>query len=351
MIKVLIVDDSRVAQEFLEHIFASDPAIEVVGKVSDGAEALNAVREKRPDIITMDIHMPMVDGFEATRVIMENSPTPIVIVSGTTGSKEVNSTLRALEAGALAVVIRPPGIGHPLHAATARELIQTVKTMSEIKVVRRYSHPPKEGLPVLPLTPAVAAAKDIQLVAIGASTGGPPVLNRILSLLPPKLPVPLLIVQHIAPGFVSGFVEWLRDASRFPLHIAEHGMQITPGHGYVAPDGFHMGVDSSLCIVLSHNAPENGLRPSVAYLFRSVAQVFGSRAVGIMLTGMGKDGAEELKILKDKGACTIAQSEESSVVFGMPGEAIKLGAAEYVLSPEAIAAMLASLVKKTNGRS
>lgn len=349
MIKVLIVDDSRVAQEFLAHVLTSDPAVHVVGIANNGAEALAAVKKKRPDVITMDIHMPQVDGFEATRAIMETTPTPIVIVSASTGAQDVASTFRALEAGALAVVLRPPGIGHPEHEAAARELIRTVKLMSEIKVVRRIPRVAKARTPAPPLAQAAKAAGEIQIVAIGASTGGPPVLQKILSGLPPDLPVPLLIVQHIAPGFVAGFVEWLAGAGGFPLRIAAHGENPLPGHGYVAPDGFHMGVGSGPRIVLSDHAPENGLRPSVGYLFRSAAQVLGPRAAGVLLTGMGRDGAMELKELKDKGALTIAQDEASSVVHGMPGEAIKLGAAVYVLAPEAIAAMLASLVRKTNG--
>ena len=352
MIKVLIVEDSRVAQEFLAHVLTSDPALQVVGIVGDGAEALGAVREKRPDVITMDIHMPKVDGFEATRAIMESVPTPIVMVSASTRATEVASTFRALEAGALAVVLRPPGIGHPEHEAAARALIRTVKLMSEIKVVRRTRRTAQERVPAPPsLAPAWKAETGIQLVAIGASTGGPPVLFKILSRLPQDLPVPVLIVQHIAAGFVEGFVEWLGSASRFPVHVAAHGVQPLPGHAYVAPDGFHMGVQSGLRIALSDHAPENGLRPSVAYLFRSVAQTLGPRAVGVLLTGMGRDGAEELKTMKDRGAVTIAQDEASSVVHGMPGQAIQLDAATYVLPPEGIAAMLAALPEKAKERS
>ena len=342
MIKVLIVEDSRVTQDFLTHILTSDPAVQVVGIVNNGAEALAAVKERRPDIITMDIHMPKMDGYEATRAIMASQPTPIVIVSASTSATGDASTFRAMEAGALAVLLLPPGMGHPGYAAAAQELIQTVKLMSEIKVVRRFARPAATGL--------VAAPKEtpkIQIVAIGASTGGPPALQRILAVLPKDLAVPVLIVQHISAGFTVGFVEWLGGASGFPVHLATHGAYPLPGHGYVAPDGLHMGVASGLRIVLSDQAPENGLRPSVAYLFRSVAQVSGPRAVGVLLTGMGRDGAEELKAMKAMGAITIAQDEASSVVHGMPGEAIKLGAAMYILPPEGIAAMLTSLVRKT----
>lgn len=345
MIKVLIVDDSRVAQEFLAHLLTSDPSVQVAGVANNGEEALEMVRIKRPDVITMDIHMPGMDGFEVTRAIMETVPTPIVMVSASTTATEVASSFRMLEAGALALILRPPGIGQPGHETAARELLQTVKLMAEIKVVRLIRPMVRAGK----AAPAAQKSAAIQLIAIGASTGGPPALLKILSGLPKNLAVPVLIVQHIAAGFTAGFVEWLGGASRFPVHIAAHGDCPLPGHAYVAPDGFHMGVSGGPRIALSDQAPENGLRPSVNYLFRSVAQVLGPRAVGVLLTGMGRDGAEELKEMKNKGAVTIAQDEASSVVHGMPGEAIKLDAATYVLPPDGITAMLAGVVGRQTG--
>ena len=347
MIKVFIVDDSQVAQEFLTHIFSSDPAIEVVGIANNGTEALAGVKEKCPDVITMDIHMPLLDGFETTRAIMEDTPTPIVIVSASTTATDTASTFRALEVGALAVVLRPPGIGHPEHSAAVEEMLKTVKMMSEIKVVRRKTR--SKELHPLKIKPV--ADKKIEIVAIGASTGGPPALNKIFSQLPPDLPAPILIVQHISPGFVNGFVDWLASASKFPLHIAEHGQQPLHGHAYVAPDRFQMGVSRDQHIALSNQTTENGLKPSVAYLFQSVGQVFGPHTLGVLLTGMGKDGAKELRDLKDLGALTIAQDESSSIVHGMPGEAINIGAATHVLSPDAIADMIARLTRKTSGGS
>jgi two-component system chemotaxis response regulator CheB len=336
-----------VAREFLTYILTSDPAIQVVGVAKNGAEALEVAAQLRPDVITMDIHMPIMDGFEATRRIMETVPTPIVIVSGSSGASEVASTFRAMEAGALAVVRRPPGMNHEAFEAGSKELLQTVKLMSEIKVVRRTAR--ERAFAPLPVAQAPRADARIQVIAIGSSTGGPPVLQKVLSGLPRNLPVPVLIVQHIASGFVQGFAEWLSGAAHFPVHIASHSEVPLSGHGYVPPDDLHMGVASGPRIVLSNHPPENGLRPSVAYLFRSVAQVLGPSAVGVLLTGMGRDGADELKAMKDKGAITIAQDEESSVVHGMPGEAIKLGAATHVLPPEGIAAMLAALVKNRDG--
>ncbi len=347
MIKIIVVEDSPVAREYLAYILTSDPAIQVVGTASNGVEALEILRHNKPDVITMDIHMPMMDGFEATRRIMEIFPTPIVIVSGSSEGKEVASTFRAIEAGALAVVRRPPGVNHEEFEAASKELIQTVKLMSEVKVVKRIPRPFQAHIAVQPKisTPLLKTA-GIQAIAIGASTGGPPVLQKILSDLPQGFPVPVLIVQHIAQGFVEGFTEWLSGASRFPVSVASHGERLEPGHGYVAPDGFHLGVGNGLRIVLSDHAPENGMRPSADHLFRTVAQALGPAAVGVLLTGMGRDGAVGLKTMKEKGAITIAQDEESSVVHGMPGEAIKLGAATQVLPPEDIAVILNTLAKK-----
>ena len=344
MIDVLVVEDSPVVREFLVHILSADPDIRVAGTAHDGEEALEAVRRHRPDVITMDIHMPKMDGLEATRRIMETDPTPIIIVSGSNNSREVVTTFDAMEAGALAVLRRPAGIGHPEHEATARELVQTVKLMSEVKVVRRWPRT-RHAVPA-PRPAKMGLAREsaqVRVVVIGASTGGPPALHTILEGLPKDFPVPLLIVQHMAAGFVRGFVDWLTQSCRLPIHVATHGELMLPGHVYVAPDEFQMKVERGGKIALTRDPPENGLRPSVSCLFRSIAEVYGCDAVAGLLTGMGRDGAEELRLLKEKGAVTFAQDKDSSVVHGMPGEAIKLDAAMLVLPPEKIAAVLMNL--------
>jgi two-component system chemotaxis response regulator CheB len=347
MIKVLIVEDSQVVREFLTYVLSSDPDIQVIGTASNGEEAIRAVRDKRPDIVTMDINMPKMDGFEATRIIMETTPIPIVIVSASWDPGELEKTFQAMEAGALAAVRKPVGVAHPDYKDQAKELIQTIKLMSEVKVVRRHSRIKHgkgipEGLAVKDLIPLTT---DVKVVAIGASTGGPPVIETILSRLSKDSCAPLLIVQHIAPGFVQGFADWLASSCRIPVKIATGHEFPLPGHAYIAPDGVHMGMDASGRIVFEGSEPENGLRPAVSYLFRSVAKVFGKNIVGVLLTGMGKDGAYELKMMKEKGAITIAQDKESCVVYGMPGEAVKLNAATYVLSPPKIAELLAELLK------
>jgi two-component system chemotaxis response regulator CheB len=347
MIKVLIVEDSQVVREFLTYVLSSEPDIQVIGTASNGEEAIRAVQDKRPDIVTMDINMPKMDGFEATRIIMETTPIPIVIVSASWDPRELEKTFQAMEAGALAAVRKPVGVAHPDYKDQAKELIQTIKLMSEVKVVRRHSRIKhgkgiSAGLAVKDLIPLTT---DVKIVAIGASTGGPPVIETILSRLSKDSCAPLLIVQHIAPGFVQGFADWLANSCRIPVKIATRHEFPLPGHAYIAPDGVHMGMDTSGRIVFEGSEPENGLRPAVSYLFRSVAKVFGKNIVGVLLTGMGKDGAYELKMMKEKGAITIAQDKESCVVYGMPGEAVNLNAATYVLSPPKIAELLAGLLK------
>ena len=347
MVDVLIVDDSPVIREFLIHILGADPEIRIVGVAHNGEEAVAAVQDNKPQVVTMDIHMPKLNGFDATRRIMETNPVPIVIVSGSSTAEEIATTFHALESGALAVVRRPAGIAHPDHETTARELIQTVKLMSEVKVVRRWRLGPKSPTPVepRPLKPPKGGA-EIKIVAIGASTGGPVALQTILSHLPPSFPAPIVIVQHMAEGFTNGFAEWLGQTSGLPVRVAAHGETLLPGYVYIAPDGYHTSITNNLRIALRKDEPENGLRPSVAALFRSLAESFGSNAVGIVLTGMGTDGAAELKLMKDAGAVTIAQDKQTSIVHGMPGEAIRLGAATHVLAPERIAPALTTLLHR-----
>jgi two-component system, chemotaxis family, protein-glutamate methylesterase/glutaminase len=348
VIKVLIVEDSAVVRDLLLHVLSSDPEIHVVGAVSSGEEALETAGRTQPNVITMDIHLPKMDGFDTTRRIMETQPTPIVIVSSRPNLKEATITFKAMEAGALAVVETPPGVGNSEHQAAVAELLRTVKLMSEVKVVRRWVQPPQRtGVRTYPTSkqPELKRpADDIKIVAIGASTGGPIALQTILSNLPGDFPVSLLVVQHMTRGFTSGFVEWLNRSCVLPVRVARDGERICSGQVYVAPDDAHMKVGHRETILLTKDEPENGLRPSVSQLFRSIATVYGRNAVGVLLTGMGKDGSQELKLLKEKGAITIAQDRESSVVYGMPGEAIKLEAATYVLSPDKIAAALTSLV-------
>lgn len=348
MIKVLVVEDSFVVRENLKYILEMDPDIRVVGTAGDGQDAIELAKQLKPDVITMDINMPKMNGFLATRRIMETCPTPIIIVSASWDQDEIKKTFLAVEAGAVSIIKKPQGPGHPNFEQGAREIIQTVKQMSEVKVVtRRPRLKVSKDFSAAPLTvaPPVSPSR-IDLVAVGVSTGGPLVLQTILSLLPADFPVPILIVQHIAQGFIQGLVDWLNQSTGFPVHLATAGEYILPGHAYFAPDDFNMGVSGRNQITLTRDEKENYFRPSIAYLFRSVAGAYGANAAGVLLTGMGGDGAKELKLLKEKGAATIVQDKQSSTVFGLPGEAVKLGAAQYVLPPEQIARTLMNLVNR-----
>ncbi len=343
-ISVFLVEDSPVVQMLLKHLLDSDPQLHVMGTASNGQEAVDFVMAHKPDVVLMDAHMPKMDGYEATRRIMETQPVPIVISSATMAYQEVGATFQALEAGAVAFVEKPVGLNSPGFGPMVEKLLQTVKLMAEVKVVKRWARDRRPG--ARPVADVPQRAEAIQVVAMGASTGGPPVIQTILKGLPKDYPVPILLVQHIAAGFLDGMVEWLRQTTPLPVQLAVHGTTAFPGHVYLAPDGAHLGLLPSGRILLSTAPPENGLRPAVSFLFRSVASAYAARAVGVLLTGMGRDGADELRLLKDKGAVTIAQDAETSVIHGMPGEAIQLGAVLYTLPPEQIAALLVTLATR-----
>jgi len=347
VIRVLVVDDSPVARELLAYLLNSDPALEVIGVVADGEQAVAAAARLRPDVITMDIHLPRLDGFAATRMIMETCPTRIVMVTASPVAHEVADNFRVLEAGALAVLAKPSGPGHPEHAQITDELLRTIKLMAEVSVVRRWRRNDSwagAGAPAQAAPPPPAGA-ELRLVAIGASTGGPLALHTILARLKQPFAAPIVVVQHISPGFVAGLVEWLGRGCGGAVRVAGHGELALAGNVYLAPDDAHMTVRAEggvVRIVLSSAPPEHGVRPAVAQLFRSAAAL-GPRAAGVLLTGMGRDGAQELKAMQEAGALTIAQDQDSAIVNGMPGEAVRLGAARHVLAPEAIAGLLNSL--------
>jgi two-component system, chemotaxis family, protein-glutamate methylesterase/glutaminase len=346
-VKVLIVDDSAVQRMLLVQIVNSGPGIRVVGALDHGRAALDylEIGHELPDVVVMDIHMPNMDGFETTRHIMETRPVPIIICTATADPREMAITFRSMEAGAVACVEKPVALG-PDFDTRRTHLLETVRLMSEVRVVRRWN---KQRLVHTPAQPTAQHQANHTIVGIGASTGGPPVLQTILSKLPKDFPAPILVVQHIAPGFLPGMVEWLNQTTGLCVKLAAHNSHALPGHVYVAPDDLHLGVGPRGYMKLSRESAENGLRPAVSHLFRSLATYVGAHGVGVLLTGMGKDGAAELKLMRDTGAMTIAQDRESSIVHGMPGEAIELGAAVQVLPADKIADCL--ITHMTRARS
>jgi two-component system chemotaxis response regulator CheB len=341
MIRLLIVDDEKVVQDFLYHLFTSDTKIQVVGVASSGEQAIEYAKTLEPDVITMDVHMPGMDGYETTRKIMMNSPTPIVIVSESMTIREEVNVFRSLEAGALAVIHRPSAGDDPESEMSRKELIQTVKVMSNVRIRRRsdLTRKEEEGASIM-TNPSQNFQSRVEIVAIGASTGGPLALQKILSMLPHNLPVPVLIVQHISTGFTKSLKEWLSITSGIMLKIAEEGELLSPGIGYLAPDHFNMGITRGMRIKLYRKPEGIEVDTSINQLFHSVSQVAGLNAMGVLLTGIGIDGTESLKAMKENGALTIVQNQSSSLVFDMPGEALRIGAADLSLSPEEIAEII-----------
>lgn len=335
---MLVADDSPAARLLLQGILDADPELEVVGQAADGAEAVELAGRLEPDVITMDVAMPGVDGLEATRRIMAHVPRPIVLVSAVF-PPDLQNSFRALEAGAVTLLEKPHGPGSPAFAREAAELVETVKLMAGVKLVRRSARRSR-GVPPPGLLPARAPDEVLRIAAIVASTGGPPAVAEVLRCLPVDWPVPVLVVQHIGVGFDVGLVRYLGECAAVPVCLAGDGDEVKPGVVYVSPADRHMGVTAGGRLTITAGNPLDGYRPSGNHLLRSVAQAYGPAAAGVVLTGMGRDGADGLLALRRSGGLAIAQDEASSVVYGMPRHAVLQGAAEIVLPVEDIAAAL-----------
>lgn len=339
-IRVLVVDDSLVAREMLKHILGSDAGIEVVGTATDGAEAVEMTAALRPDLVTMDIHMPRMGGIEATERIMAYTPTPVLVVSSSVYGEGVGRAFDALACGALDVVLKPAPRDWAGLDDIARDLVRRVQMLSQVRVIT-HVRGRRAG------RHAVAARTEHRsgsVVAIGASTGGPSALREVLGGLPAGLPAPVLVTQHIADGFIPGLVEWLDTACAIRVREAADGCALEPGTAYLAPTGRDLKLEGAAAR-LADPAAGQVHAPSADMLFESVARSRGHDAVGVLLTGMGADGARGLRALHDAGAATIAQDEATSVVFGMPRAAIELGAAGRVLPLGEIAGAIAALVR------
>ena len=344
-IRILVADDSPTARALLTAVLESDPALRVVGQATDGREAVEMAERLEPDLVVMDVHMPRLDGLEATREIMSRSPRPILMVSAVGNEREMDLSLSATQAGALMALPKPSGPGAADFEERRSQLVDMAKAMARVKVVRRWrrSGGPPQTRPT-PVEPAHhAPPRGVELVAIAASTGGPAALKRVLAELPRDLPVPVLVVQHIARDFSRSFAEWLGGEGGPRVKLAEAGEALLPGTVYVAPDDRHLGVSRRGEVLLSGDPPLAGFRPSATFLFESAGRAYGARLAAVVLTGMGSDGADGLAVARGLGAYVLAQNEESSVVFGMAREAVNRGLAHLVVPLEEIAGRIVEL--------
>jgi two-component system, chemotaxis family, protein-glutamate methylesterase/glutaminase len=362
-LRILLVDDSATVRRVLRRMLESDPTISVVGEATNGLEALAQVDELRPGLVILDVRMPVMDGVETTRQIMAYRPTPILVLTGNLSSYDVDITFQMLGAGALDVIEKPT-LTNPAEVERARiQLISKVKLLARVKVVThlrgRRQHQAKlsvlsSELPIreisqegLPLHTDNAALKTqhsklntqhvalFPIVIIGASTGGPRVVRQILAALPATCRAAVVVVQHIAEGFSSGMAEWLGSSSVLPVTVASENERVAPGRVLIAPERRDLLLKMSGRVHLS-DLPLLMQRPAIDITMQSAAEAFGSRVIGVLLTGMGRDGALGLQAIKRAGGYTIAQDEASSTIYGMPRAAVELGAAAAVMNPEQI---------------
>jgi len=341
--KVLIVDDSLVAREMLAQILATDSSIEVVGVARDGQEALDAVAQLKPDLITMDIHMPKMDGLQAIEQIMAYHPTPILVVSSSVHGEGIGRAFDALGMGALEVLKKPEPRDWADLEQIGAEIIRKVKVLARVRVI---THIKGRRERVRTITPGLELKPGSRsIVAIGSSTGGPTALLSILGRLPADFPVPIVVAQHIAEGFVPGLASWLDSGCKLSIQVATEGRDAAPGYAYLAPTGSNLVMDG---LVMRMEEPRTGQLyiPSADTLFESVCATYGRGAIGVILTGMGADGARGLKCMREAGAATIAQDEETSTVYGMPKAAVECDAAGAVMGIDEMAEAIEELVGK-----
>lgn len=345
-LKVLVVDDSATVRTNLVHIINGAAGLSVVGEATSGKQAINMTNTLHPDVILMDVFMPEMDGLEATEEIMHVTPTPIVVISGNTDEKESNLAFKAINSGALTAIRKPPGPLDPDYEAEVRELINTVRAMATVRVIHRWKPEPVQpaAKPMPPITrhDPVGPAK---IVAIVASTGGPSALSQIVQNLPGDFPLPVVIVQHITAEFIPSLVAWLSSITPLKVAIAKQGELPVPGTVYVAPGDKHLRLTRQLRFDLNRNPDKLPHIPSGDIFLDSIAQAYGHQAIGVVLTGMGDDGAAGLRALYDKGSWTIAQDEATSVVYGMPHRAAELGGARHILPLPQIATALIELAR------
>lgn len=340
-IRVLLVDDSPIVLVLLKRMLATAPDMEVIGTAENGQVALDLIPQLKPDVVCTDLNMPVMDGLELTRKVMEQHPTPILVISIAVQKEDEGNVFELLRAGAVDVFPKPRGGIQSEEEAFTTELLNKIRVVNGVVVF----HKAQSGAAPAQTDAGVSAASTApRIAAIGASTGGPQALSALLSAVPADFSVPIVCVQHISVGFLCGLVEWLDSQSPLKVLIADDGTEPQPGHVYFPVEDRHLEIDAEGRLRTVDREHFQGFRPSVTVLFESIAKNYGAAAIGILLTGMGEDGAEGLKSMRTAGATTIAQDEATSTVFGMPRQAIEAGAAGHVLGLPEIAPALRRLL-------
>ncbi|MFT4059736.1 MAG: chemotaxis-specific protein-glutamate methyltransferase CheB [Legionella sp.] len=346
MIKILIVDDSPTEVALIKYIIDSAEDMTVIGVAQNGREAIALTAQLKPDLITMDIQMPVMDGLRATQIIMSQYPIPIVVISSTINDESLPAIFHVLEAGALTAIAKPDDVFAPTFEDRRKYIIDTLRSLSEIRVT-------KKPLKIVPhyhskehKSPLRERRTHYELVAIGASIGGPIALKTILSQLPVDFPVPIVVVQHMSIGFISGFTRWLQENIDLKVKIATDQEVLHKGTVYIAPEQMHLEIsqnDHQLTCHLVNRAATDNFCPSITRMLQSVAAVSGAKAIGVLLTGMSDDGALGLLELKKAGGHTVIQNSQSAVVFGMGAVAQSMDAVDKVIDLKHIANYLIDL--------
>ncbi|HEX6095344.1 MAG TPA: chemotaxis response regulator protein-glutamate methylesterase [Thermoanaerobaculia bacterium] len=340
-LRALVIDDSAYNRVTLTRMLETDPRIRVVATAVNGEDGIKQVMKHRPDVITLDLEMPIMDGFAFLRWLMVNLPTPVITVSSKSSDRSV---FKALELGALDFIAKPGGRVSPRLEEIQRDLVAKVLQISELRIENLRPHVEQELVEALK-GPAVAATSPVDLVAIGCSTGGPPALQHLFLTLP-RLAVPFVVAQHMPPTFTRLFAERVNRLSAYDVREAADGEILVPGTVYVAPGGMQSEVRrvaEGLQMRVFHAGMNDLYAPSVDRLFRSASEACREKLVAVIMTGMGDDGAESIRVVRERGGRTIAESSESAIIFGMPAEAIRTGAIDEVLPLSGIPAAIRKL--------
>jgi two-component system chemotaxis response regulator CheB len=346
-VRVMVVEDSLVVRQLLVHIIASDPRLVVAAAVSSAEEALREIGRVQPDVVSMDIRLPGMDGLDATRQIMSEHPTPIVVIADSIEDSSLKISMNALRAGALTVVEKPVGLSSANYAGIASTICTQLYIMSQVPVVRQRSFAPwrDKVTNTAPKRNPEWSATLPSIMGIAASTGGPPALAKVLGALPEDFPLPILLVQHMGAPFMEGFASWLNGLMPLKVRLAQDHEIPTAGNVYVAPGDRHLLLSPAGALKVSAEPPVGNQRPSATMLFQSMARSVGRRGLGVILTGMGEDGAQGLVEMRQAGGYGLAEDESTAVVYGMPAAATRMGGVNVSLPLDLIAPRILRLAR------